>query len=42
MLFDEHLRGEANHGRLLYALTMISLWWRRDSGGVSLEARTAG
>jgi asparagine synthase (glutamine-hydrolysing) len=30
-LFDEHRRGEANHGRLLYALTMFGLWWARDT-----------
>ena len=27
-LFDEHRRGEANHGRLLYALAMFSCWWK--------------
>jgi asparagine synthase (glutamine-hydrolysing) len=26
-LFDEHRRGQANHGRLLYALAMFSCWW---------------
>ena len=30
-LFDEHRRGEANHGRLLYALTMFGLWWARHT-----------
>jgi asparagine synthase (glutamine-hydrolysing) len=33
-LFDEHRRGQANHGRLLYALAMFSCWWsdhRRQS-----------
>jgi len=26
-LFDEHRWGQANHGRLLYALAMFSCWW---------------
>ena len=26
-LFDEHRRGVANHGRLLYAIAMFSCWW---------------
>lgn len=26
-LFEEHRRGRANHGRLLYALAMFSCWW---------------
>jgi asparagine synthase (glutamine-hydrolysing) len=26
-LFDEHRRGSANHGRLLYALAMFGCWW---------------
>ena len=26
-LFDEHRRGAANHGRLLYAIAMFSCWW---------------
>jgi len=33
-LFDEHRRGEANHGRILYAIAMFSCWWndqRRQS-----------
>jgi asparagine synthase (glutamine-hydrolysing) len=27
-LFDEHRRGLADHGRLLYALAMFSCWWK--------------
>jgi hypothetical protein len=27
-IFDEHRRGLANHGRLLYALAMFSCWWK--------------
>ena len=26
-VFEEHRRGQANHGRLLYALAMFSCWW---------------
>jgi asparagine synthase (glutamine-hydrolysing) len=26
-LFDEHRRGQANHGRILYAIAMFSCWW---------------
>jgi asparagine synthase (glutamine-hydrolysing) len=27
-LFNEHRRGVANHGRLLYAIAMFSCWWQ--------------
>ena len=26
-LFEEHRRGQANHGRILYAIAMFSCWW---------------
>jgi asparagine synthase (glutamine-hydrolysing) len=26
-VFDEHRRGLANHGRLLYAIAMFGCWW---------------
>jgi asparagine synthase (glutamine-hydrolysing) len=26
-LFDEHRRGAADHGRILYAIAMFSCWW---------------
>jgi asparagine synthase (glutamine-hydrolysing) len=26
-LFDEHRRGTADHGRMLYAIAMFSCWW---------------
>lgn len=29
-LFDEHRRGRADHGRLLYALAMFSCWWKEQ------------
>ena len=31
-LFDEHRRGAADHGRLLYALAMFSCWWKDQRG----------
>ncbi|MDB5684753.1 MAG: asparagine synthase [Sphingomonas bacterium] len=27
-LFDEHKRGQADHGRMLYAIAVFGLWWR--------------
>ena len=29
-MFDEHRKGIANHGRLLYAIAMFSCWWREQ------------
>jgi asparagine synthase (glutamine-hydrolysing) len=29
-LFDEHRRGQVNHGRLLYALAMFACWWKEQ------------
>ena len=29
-LFAEHARGEANHGRILYAIAMFSCWWQQS------------
>jgi asparagine synthase (glutamine-hydrolysing) len=29
-LFEDHRRGRANHGRLLYAIAMFSCWWREQ------------
>lgn len=33
-LFSEHGAGKANHGRILYAIAMFSIWWEqnRDAG----------
>jgi asparagine synthase (glutamine-hydrolysing) len=28
-LFAEHRAGQANHGRMLYAIAMFSCWWRQ-------------
>jgi asparagine synthase (glutamine-hydrolysing) len=35
-LFEEHRRGAADHGRILYALAMFSCWWEQQ-GSTSLE-----
>ena len=46
-VFDEHRRGRANFGRLLYAIAMFSCWWndqrqeRRRGGGI-LRNQAAG
>jgi asparagine synthase (glutamine-hydrolysing) len=29
-LFQEHRRGDADHGRMLYAITMFSCWWENS------------
>jgi asparagine synthase (glutamine-hydrolysing) len=29
-LFDEHRRGAADHGRILYAIAMFSCWWEQQ------------
>ena len=31
-LFDEHRRGAADHGRILYAIAMFSCWWEQQRG----------
>ena len=38
-LFDEHRRGLANHGRLLYAIAMFSCW-RKDQRPIRREAQS--
>ena len=41
-MFDEHRRGLSNHGRLLYAIAMLSCWWREQRpmpASVSLPER---
>lgn len=30
-LFEEHRRGEADHGRILYAIAAFGLWWRNNN-----------
>jgi asparagine synthase (glutamine-hydrolysing) len=29
-LFDDHRKGRANHGRILYAIAMFSCWWKEQ------------
>ncbi|MGE5564019.1 MAG: asparagine synthase (glutamine-hydrolyzing) [Bacillota bacterium] len=44
-LFDEHRRGAADHGRILYAIAMFSCWWeqqRASSAPVRPTRRAAG
>ena len=36
-LFDEHRKGAADHGRILYAIAMFSCWW--DQKGTRLSTR---
>jgi asparagine synthase (glutamine-hydrolysing) len=41
-MFNEHRRGVRNHGRLLYAIAMLSCWWREQRpmpASVSLPER---
>ncbi|MFL6735640.1 MAG: asparagine synthase (glutamine-hydrolyzing) [Sphingomonas sp.] len=37
-LFDEHRRGAADHGRLLYAVAMFSCWWDQQRTSTTLDA----
>ena len=36
-LFDEHRRGAADHGRVLYAIAMFSCWWDQQRGTPAAE-----
>jgi asparagine synthase (glutamine-hydrolysing) len=38
-LFDEHRRGAADHGRLLYAIAMFSCWWNQQRTPFSVDTR---
>jgi hypothetical protein len=40
-LFAEHRGGQANHGRLLYALAMFSCWWNDQRGWRAAETNEA-
>jgi asparagine synthase (glutamine-hydrolysing) len=40
-LFDEHRKGAADHGRILYAIAMFSCWWDQQSPRLSAEAPAA-
>jgi asparagine synthase (glutamine-hydrolysing) len=40
-LFDDHRKGAADHGRILYAIAMFSCWWDQQGPLVSVEAPAA-
>ena len=40
-LFDEHRRGAADHGRVLYAIAMFSCWWQQQGASRGAEAKPA-
>jgi asparagine synthase (glutamine-hydrolysing) len=40
-LFDEHRKGAADHGRILYAIAMFSCWWDQQRAPLSSEAPLA-
>lgn len=37
-IFSEHRNGSANHGRILFAITMFSCWWLDQANAVSSMA----
>lgn len=39
-LFEEHRRGIADHGRMLYALTMFGCWWNDQAPAPAAKRRT--
>jgi asparagine synthase (glutamine-hydrolysing) len=39
-LFDEHRRGVADHGRMLYAVAMFSCWWQDQRATAKRRPRT--
>ena len=40
-LFDQHRRGAADHGRVLYAIAMFSCWWEQQRTRPAAEAPAA-
>ena len=40
-LFDEHRRGAADHGRVLYAIAMFSCWWKQQGAVAAPDAGRA-
>jgi asparagine synthase (glutamine-hydrolysing) len=40
-LFDEHRRGAADHGRILYAIAMFSCWWEEQRRQSTAPTRSA-
>ena len=39
LLFDEHRRGAADHGRILYAIAMFSCWWAQKASSAPVRPR---
>ena len=37
-LFDEHRKGAADHGRVLYAIAMFSCWWQQQRTPTAVQA----
>jgi asparagine synthase (glutamine-hydrolysing) len=37
-LFDEHRKGAADHGRILYAIAMFSCWWQQQRAPMAAPA----
>jgi asparagine synthase (glutamine-hydrolysing) len=40
-LFDEHRKGAADHGRILYAIAMFSCWWVQQGGAPAVQPSPA-
>ena len=40
-LFDEHRRGTADHGRILYAIAMFSCWWDQQRNEANVPTHSA-
>ncbi len=40
-LFDEHRKGAADHGRVLYAIAMFSCWWEQQGAPSAVKAPAA-
>jgi asparagine synthase (glutamine-hydrolysing) len=40
-LFDEHRRGAADHGRILYAIAMFSCWWAEQRAAPPVRSPAA-
>jgi asparagine synthase (glutamine-hydrolysing) len=38
-LFEEHRRGTADHGRMLYAIAMFSCWWTQQGATSSFRQK---
>ena len=38
-LFDEHRKGAADHGRILYAIAMFSCWWEQQRASAPVRPK---